>query len=150
MYVHSEQTKQVADLSTQSSLKKVESALLSCALLVQKYLFEHIGHTSECPLTSTVCGSLLLNSFIWSCVCFQYLNVSLSSILFTVICLGNYSRCCKIANFEGKFFLQVRLLLLIKCKHMKQPLNLLSIISLNKHKILMNPCIRGLYLLRSV
>ena len=63
--VQSEQTKQVADLSTQSNLKKVVSDLLSWARLIQKYLLAHIGQTSWWPFTSIVWGSFLLVNFIW-------------------------------------------------------------------------------------
>lgn len=64
IYVQSEQTKHVADLSVQSKLKKVDDDLLSGARRVQKYLFAHTGQTSWWPFTSTVWGSFLPNNFI--------------------------------------------------------------------------------------
>ena len=43
MCVHSEQTKQVALLLAQSKLKKVATAVLSCAFRVQNLLFWQTG-----------------------------------------------------------------------------------------------------------
>jgi hypothetical protein len=53
MYVQSEQTKQVADLLSQSNLKNVAIDVFSCAFLHQKYSFEHTGQTNLFPFTST-------------------------------------------------------------------------------------------------
>lgn len=43
MYVHSEQTKQVADRLAQSNPKNEAAVVFNCASLDQKYLFEHTG-----------------------------------------------------------------------------------------------------------
>jgi hypothetical protein len=70
--VQSEHTKQVALLSAQSKLKKVESEVFNNGRLVQKYLLPQTGHINSCPFTAMVKGSGLQNSFIF-----------LSVILFT-------------------------------------------------------------------
>jgi hypothetical protein len=54
MWVHSEQTKQVALRLAQSRLKKVAMDVFSWARLVQKLALLHTGHLSSCPFTSMV------------------------------------------------------------------------------------------------
>ena len=62
--MQSEQTKQMADLSVQSSLKNVDTAEFNWALRIQKVLFAQTRHTNGLFLIATVCGSFFLRIFI--------------------------------------------------------------------------------------
>jgi hypothetical protein len=64
MWVHSEQTKQVAVRLAQSKLKKVAIEVFNCALLDQKVSLLQTGHLNWYPLISTVFDSVFLNNFI--------------------------------------------------------------------------------------
>ena len=64
MWVHFEQTKQVALRFVQSRLKKVATGVLSKTRFVQKSELLQTGHLNSFPITSKVCASLLSNSAI--------------------------------------------------------------------------------------
>lgn len=63
IWVHFEQTKQVADLFAQSKLKNVAIEVLSWARRVQKRSFLQTGQLSGSPKTPTVWGSVFLKIF---------------------------------------------------------------------------------------
>lgn len=54
MWVHSEQTKQVALRLAQSKPKKVANDVFNCACRIQKFGLLQIGHLNCCPLISTL------------------------------------------------------------------------------------------------
>ena len=53
IWVHSEQTKHVAERLAQSSLKNVAIGVFNSGRLLQKVVFEQIGQVSGVPFTST-------------------------------------------------------------------------------------------------